>query len=313
MNFDVEENTIFLVRSGSHAYGTTIATSDEDFKGVAVSPKEYVLGPFFNFEQQEELVSKGNHVDKVVFDLLKFVKLAAACNPNMIEVLFTDSADYVVCDELGQLLVEHRDLFLSKQVKWRFMGYAASQLKRIRGHRSWLLNPPGKKPERVDFGLPEVGNKVISGSTMGAVDELRAHDYKFGSEVMQTIDAEKRYATALKHWKQYEGWKKSRNEVRAALEAKYGYDTKHGMHLIRLMRMCAEILAGKGVLVRRPDAEELISIRNGSKSYDELLEEAEILEAQCEALFETTSLPNTVDISKLNDLCIRVQERFWSR
>src|ERR1039458_5020213 len=34
---------------------------------------------------------------------------------------------------------------------------------------------------------------------------------------------------------QYNGWKAQRNPKRAELEAKFGYDTKHAMHLVRLM------------------------------------------------------------------------------
>ena len=313
MQFDVDKHTIFLSRSGSLAYGTNIKGSDEDFKGVCVPPKDFVVGPFFSFEQKEELVSKGHPADRVIFSLSKFMKLASECNPNIIELLFTETEDWVVCTDIGLELVENRNLFLSKKAKWRFMGYAHAQLKRIKGHRSWLLNPPKGKPSRADYGLPEVGNKVISGSTMGAVDELKSQGYEFGGEVMTAIASEKRYATALQHWKQYENWKKTRNESRAALEAKFGYDTKHGMHLIRLMRMCEEILSGKGVITRRPDAEELVAIRLGSKSYDELIEEAEQLQARCEKLFETTTLPNAPDPKKLNDLCIELHEDFWKQ
>jgi len=45
------------------------------------------------------------------------------------------------------------------------------------------------------------------------------------------------------------------------LEAKFGFDTKHAMHLIRLLRMAREILETGVVHVKRPDAEELSAIR----------------------------------------------------
>lgn len=40
----MEQGTVLLVRHGSHAYGTNTPASDEDFKGVAIPPKEYFLG-----------------------------------------------------------------------------------------------------------------------------------------------------------------------------------------------------------------------------------------------------------------------------
>ena len=37
----VADRTFLLVRTGSHAYGTNIETSDEDFKGICVPPESY--------------------------------------------------------------------------------------------------------------------------------------------------------------------------------------------------------------------------------------------------------------------------------
>lgn len=310
MQFDVEKHTIYLTVHGSRAYGTNTPTSDTDYKGVAIPPKEYLLGYAFNFEQTEELVSKGHPYDKVVFDLQKFFKLAGDCNPNIIEILNTDTSDVLTVTKWGERLLASRDSFISKKAKFTFAGYAFAQLKRIQTHRSWLLNPPKGKPNRADYGLPEEGNKVVSGSMMGAFDELNASGYTFGGEVMTAIQKEKQYASALQHWKQYHNWKNTRNEARAELEAKFGYDTKHGMHLIRLMRMCVEILEGKGVLVRRPDAEELRYIRGGGWDYDKLMEEAESLEQKANLLYETSTIPHTAPVHVLNNLCVEIVEGF---
>jgi len=38
------ERTIFMARHGSKAYGTSLPTSDEDFRGVAIAPREYTDG-----------------------------------------------------------------------------------------------------------------------------------------------------------------------------------------------------------------------------------------------------------------------------
>ncbi len=40
----VEERLILLALTGSQAYGTAIATSDCDYKGVFIAPKDYYLG-----------------------------------------------------------------------------------------------------------------------------------------------------------------------------------------------------------------------------------------------------------------------------
>jgi predicted nucleotidyltransferase len=78
--------------------------------------------------------------------------------------------------------------------------------------------------------------------------------------------------------------------VRAASHKAWGYDTKDAMHLVRLMRMGVEILEGKGVLVRRHDANELQAIRNGEWELSEVLNHAEELKQKFRELELTTTL-----------------------
>lgn len=308
MNFDVEKHTIYLTRHGSHAYGTNVATSDVDVRGVAIPPKDVVLGFAFNFEQAEGPQGQ----DKVVFGLHKFFKLAIMCNPNVLELLYTDPSDHLVVTPIGTKLLEHRDKFLSRRARETFAGYATSQLKRIKTHRGWLLSKPTHKPTREEFGLPSVGNKVISNEMLGAINAAVAnHGYEPSPNMMEMLDREKRYATALKQWDSFCNWEKNRNKDRADLESKYGFDSKHGMHLIRLLRMCVEILKGQGVNVRRPDAAELLSIRNGDWSYDKLIDESDKLNAEIAACFDTSPLPALPDVVTLNRLCVDLTEEFY--
>lgn len=310
--FDLEKHTIFATLHGSRAYGTNIASSDSDFKGVAIPPKEYFLGYFSRFEQAEQLVSKGHPHDKTIYDIRKFLNLAANTNPNIIEVLFTDPSDHTVTTKWSERLLASRDLFISKKARFTFSGYAYGQLKRIKSHRAWLLNPPTHQPLRTEFGLPSDTSKAVDVSTMNAVDSLSSEGHTFSEEVMAAIQKEKKYSAALQYWKQYQEWKATRNADRAELEAKHGFDSKHGMHLIRLQRMCVEILEGKGVLVKRPDFEELLAIRHGGWTYDQVVEESDRLEAKVVSLYETSTLPAAADGPKIDALCISLVEDFLS-
>ncbi len=56
---------------------------------------------------------------------------------------------------MGQHLINHRQLFLSKKVKHTYSGYAFAQIKKMETHRKWLLNPPQKKPLPADFGIED--------------------------------------------------------------------------------------------------------------------------------------------------------------
>ena len=63
--------------------------------------------------------------------------------------------------------------------------------------------------------------------------------------------------------------KKANNTGRKELIEKHSYDTKLFAHSIRLYRMCSEALLTGQLNVLRPDAEELLDIRNGKYSFEE--------------------------------------------
>jgi len=72
---------------------------------------------------------------------------------------------------------------------------------------------------------------------------------------------------------------------------KFGYDTKNASHLVRLYRMGLEFVETGKLTVYRPDREELLAIKNGEWSLDEIKAEAARLEERmCEAK-EKSPLP----------------------
>lgn len=311
MNFNVESRVILKVKHGSHAYGLNVEGSDLDVKGICIEPLAYHLGFAKNFEQHIQEASKGYEHDLVIYSLKKFAKLAADCNPNIIEVLFGDDSDVLECDIYGEELREFRQNFLSLKARYTFAGFAHSQLKRIRTHRAWLLNPPAEPPSRKDFGLPE--NMSITKSELGAFEALLERDMAadISKEALTLYTREKAYKNMKTQWEQYQNWKATRNPKRAELEAKFGLDCKHASHLIRLLRMCKEILETGKVVVKRPDREELLFIKTGGRTYEDIVEEAELLDKQCDELYKTSrALPKSPDINKINDFIVDLTDRY---
>lgn len=340
----VEQNIIFLTIAGSRAYGTNVDTSDYDYRGVCIIPdKSLYFGTGLNkFSQMD----KGFDDDKVVYDIRKFIALAMENNPNIIELLFTDKRHHIINREWFGRIVKHRDKFLSKNIKFRFSGYSFAQLKRIKRHRGYLINPPKKKPERSDFQLPD--RKLISSDNMGAFqwliatllkgtadylnisEELRSElkDVNYigavqrgipdncsdkiqeltgaSDEWIEVMTREKAYINTMNEWNAYQTWKSNRNKDRAEMERKFGYDCKHAMHLVRLMRMGMEILETEKVHVFRPDREELKAIRNGAWSYDQIVEYADKCERRLEELYALTKLPKQPDRKFLDSLCVDI-------
>jgi len=298
----VTDELIFMTVAGSRMYGTNIATSDVDKRGVCVPPKKVVYGFARNFNQQEF-----PNEDTVVFSLMKFMQLAADANPNVIELLFAPDDCVEVCHPTWGRLLERRNLFLTAKAYHTFTGYAHSQLKRINGHRAWLMNPPTHKPTREEYGLTEAGQ--------GVRDLARGIDLsEISPETLQIIEREKAYKAALTTWNQYEKWKTERNKDRAALEAAHGFDVKHAMHLVRLLRMGKEILTTGSLHVRRPDAAELLAIRAGEWSYDRLVGEAETLKAELDEVYEnkTYVVPFGAPHQEISDFCIELHDYHWA-
>jgi hypothetical protein len=130
---------------------------------------------------------------------------------------------------------------------------------------------------------------------------------------IELMQKERQYTSAKREWDQYQNWRKTRNKSRSALEEKFGYDTKHAYHLVRLIRMCREVLTTGKVIVKRPDREELLAIRNGSWTYDQLIDFADREEVELNLLYDKcTILPKTPDKTKLDNLCIKLVEKSLS-
>jgi predicted nucleotidyltransferase len=266
-------------------------------------------------------------VECAIYDVAKFLRLCEAANPNALELLFTDPGDWLLATPAWERVHSERHRLLTRKVQQTFLGYAMAQLTKIRNHRAWLLQPPKGPPTRAAFGLPEQGGRLSRDEqdrieraiaekrraystddidmtpaarieVRGGFDAMRqvaVQALAIPAEVAASLEAERRYRAAKRGWRAYETWKRERNPKRAALERAHGYDTKHAMHLVRLMRMGLEALQDGTLTIRRPDADELCAIRAGAWSFERLLEETAAIEAAMQVAAERTALPATVD------------------
>lgn len=91
---------------------------------------------------------------------------------------------------------------------------------------------------------------------------------------------------------QYEGYM---GEKRKKLVERFGYDTKNAAHLIRLLRMGIEFLTGGVLHITRPDAQELLKIKSGEWTLEEVKIEAEKLFKEAEIAFKNSKLPEEPD------------------
>lgn len=329
MQVDIQSRCVLLCVGGSRAYGMHLPSSDVDIKGVALPMREHVHGYLHRFEQvegaeaiagflpvlsaEERAACAASKLEGVVYEVRKFIALAADCNPNIMDVLFCRDDEVRVATVAGRELREMAPVFVSQKARHTFTGYAHSQLKRIRLHRQWLLDPPAGKPDRVAHGLPP--ESLLPRDQAGAVNALvdagaTAEVLGLSEGALELLRRERAYRAAMQRWEQYESWKRQRNPERAALEAKCGYDSKHAAHLVRLLRMGHEILTTGRVNVWRGDidATELREIRIGAWSYDVLEQYAADMEARV-ASVESPVVPHSPDRASLDALCMWMVER----
>jgi predicted nucleotidyltransferase len=117
---------------GSISHGTYIENSidDKDVMGVVMLPKEYIFG-LKEFSKRGTMTLKKKYWDVVIYDIRKYMSLLIKNNPNVLGLLWLDEGMYIRKTSIGDHLINHRDLFLSKLAYNSFCGYAYSQLMKM--------------------------------------------------------------------------------------------------------------------------------------------------------------------------------------
>jgi uncharacterized protein len=98
---------------------------------------------------------------------------------------------------------------------------------------------------------------------------------------------------------------------RPELEEKYGYDVKAGMHTLRLLYECKELLSEGVITLPRPERDFLIRVRTGKYSMEKVVAMAQKLFAECEEAAESSSLPERVDRSAISRVLTDSYRNAW--
>lgn len=261
----VPHRPILVTYRGSHAHGMYVPPTeptgidDIDLLGVYIAPLSTYFGRHLDPPRGGDV--KIREWDSANYELRHFVGLMCKGNPNVLSTLWTTQR--ILCAREGEMLVEARKLFATKQAYHSFGGYAYSQLKRMEAFRE-----PGE----------------ASGSSCGCKGEFHGEGCAVSQE--RGRGSSKRFATGFM------------GEKRKALVEKFGYDVKNAAHLIRLLRMGIEFLkTGELVVDRREagDAEELLSIKKGGWTLGAVKSHADLLFAEMKRVNLKSTLPEEPD------------------
>lgn len=149
------DNLIYKIRVGSVMYGTNTETSDEDFGGIFIPDKDYVIG----IKRCEQVIlshkisktkrnTKGD-TDYTVYSLPKIMSLLGANNPNIIEFLYAPTQCILFKNNYAEELMSNKHLFLSKKAYHTFKGYSYAQRQKLETKR---CNMTGRTELALQFG-----------------------------------------------------------------------------------------------------------------------------------------------------------------
>lgn len=111
------------------------------------------------------------------------------------------------------------------------------------------------------------------------------------------------YAHSQLHRMTHNAFQGHMGEKRRQLVEKFGFDTKNAAHLIRLLRMGTEFLIEGELHVLREDAKQLLEIKRGEWTLDQIMKESDRCFAQAQEAYLKSTLPNRPDMDKVNTLC----------
>ncbi len=124
--------------AGSYAYGMSTTTSDVDYHGCYVVPTRHL----FRLVTPPETYVSHDPVDISMHEAGKLLRLASGANPNALEALFL--TDYVIQDSVGEMLLAHREMFLTNKIRDSHLGFAESQFKTMEKKRA-SIDPDARK------------------------------------------------------------------------------------------------------------------------------------------------------------------------
>lgn len=316
-NEHLGKHVILLGLAGSYAYGTNIDGSDIDIRGITLNQKSDLIG-LTHFEQYED-----DNTDTVIYAFNKMVNLLLGCNPNAIELLGLAPENYLYLNDIGQMLLDNKKLFLSKRVIRSFRAYANAQLRKLQNALARDTFLQSKKEWHI---LNSVKNAIRGFNSEYRSFENGSFEIFIDKAVNPEFETEIFVNANLKHYplrdyisirnvmsnvvKDYEKVVK-RNKKKEDFHL-----DKHAMHLIRVFMTATDILEKSEINTHREKEHDLLmDIRLGKYRkedgtfadgfYDILAD----YEKRLDYASENTDFPDEPDMKNIQELVMTINER----
>jgi len=362
MNFDFQfflekkclnAKPVFTAIRGSHAYGTSLPTSDVDYSGIFIQPIDDILSTRYIPQISDE------KNDITFYEIRRFLELLAVNNPTVLELLYTPEDCIIYKHKSFDYLLNQKSKFITKICSKSFAGYASTQIKKAKGQdkkQNWesgrverktpfdfcyLLKNEKSIPLNLFLSENQMDQSLCGLSKIPHSKDIYSlfydSDNKFGyrgicfensndirlssipidrpdSSFIGYISYNKdSYTQHCIDYKSYQTWIEKRNLQRWVDVKSHGQkiDGKNMMHCRRLLEMAKEIAEGKGILVKRENAEYLIGIRKGNIDLQTLIDKAESDIKAIEELFSKSNLPDEVDPNLIDTILLYIRKQFY--
>ncbi|MGN7865941.1 nucleotidyltransferase domain-containing protein [Chryseobacterium sp. 22458] len=121
------------------------------------------------------------------------------------------------------------------------------------------------------------------------------------------------YSVYCKEYREYWKWVSERNEDRYNVNQNHGqnYDSKNMMHTIRLLQSCEQIFKHQSLNIQVDNRDELLDIKAGNQSYENVMQKAENLITSIEYYHSVSDLPNHPDFERTTEILIAIREKLY--
>lgn len=347
---DIKENKLLLFEciSGSKAYGLDTPQSDTDLKGVFYLPKKHFYGleyiPQISNETNDEVYYElGRFVELLAKNNPTILELLATpddcilyrhplMNRLNIDMFLSkrckDSfAGYAIAQirkarGLKKKIVNPiaKERLSALDFCYMIQGYSSVSVLQwlatqgLEQGRCGLAAVPHAKGLYALFydNNGTMGYKgIFSGDTANDVSLTTIP--KGEKELANLFFNKDGYSAYCREYRDYWAWVDKRNEERYRNTLQHGknYDAKNMMHTLRLLQVAEEILTTGKLNVKRPNREELLSIKAGMAEYDDLLERANALIERIETSFTTCSLPESPDEKEIEKILVEMRMELY--
>ncbi len=345
---DLKEKGLIILEciSGSRAYGLDTPTSDTDIKGVFLLPKKDFYGldyiaqvnnptndiVYYEFGRFMELLSVNN---PNILELLNTPKESILYKHPFLEAINSELILSKLCkNTFGKFALSQ--IKKAKGLKKKIVNPISKERKSVlsfcyvnyeqgsipllkyleinnwkQGHCG-LINVPHMKDIYALFYNENIDYKGVVKSELS--NEIRLSSIPKEEKQKTVLYFNKDgYSKYCKDYKAYWDWVANRNEARYENTKSHGknYDAKNMMHTFRLLEMAIEIGKEKKINVKRPNRDFLLSVKNGTFEYEDLLLLAKERQDEMEIAFDNSDLPEKPDISLINNLTYTIRDRFY--